>query len=309
MSALISVIVPVYNAGVYLRPCLDSLAAQSYQNLEILLIDDGSTDGSGPVCDEFAGRDHRVRVIHQKNAGVSAARNAGLEAAVGEYGCFLDADDVLPPDSLQRLLDGMVPGGLVSGSVRQLRGEALSPEGLYLPDRQLSAEQMLSLLFHEEELGYQGFLWNKLFDLGLIKARALRFDPAIRYNEDRLFLTAYLLHAREAVMISSVVYLYRIHAASAQGIIGTAFRPAALTELDAFERMYALLLPSYPALAGRVARLCFEKSLYWLGRIPREDRQSRERTRRLLRRNAKRCMAQEAAVGKLKLMAHCLLER
>ena len=147
MSVLISVIVPVYNAGVYLRPCLDSLAAQSYQNLEILLIDDGSTDGSGPVCDEFAGRDHRVRVTHQKNAGVSAARNAGLEAAVGEYGCFLDADDVLPPDSLQRLLDGMVPGGLVSGSVRQLRGEVLCPEGLYLPDRQLSAEQMLSLLF------------------------------------------------------------------------------------------------------------------------------------------------------------------
>ena len=311
MNELISVIVPVYNTGAYLVPCMESLLDQTHQNIEIILVDDGSTDGSGAVCDEFARRDKRIRVIHQKNGGVSAARNAGLETAEGECVFFLDSDDILPADSLERLLTEMAPGGLVSGSMRQLHGEVLCEEGLHLPNRRLSPEEMLYLLFHEEELGYQGFLWNKLFDLRLIREHGLRFDPAIRYNEDRLFITEYLLQAREAAMIPDVVYLYRIHAASAQGAIGAAFKSAALTELDAFERMYELLCPGHPALACRVARLCFEKSLYWLGRIPKENRTDRTKARRLLRTNARRCASGEKVglLNKLKIIAHCLLER
>lgn len=311
MDNSISIIVPVYNTGGYLVRCLESLIAQTYQNIEIILVDDGSTDGSGAVCDDFARRNGRIRVIHQQNSGVSAARNAGLETAEGEYVFFLDSDDILPSDSLERLLTEICPGGLVSGSMRQLHGEVLCEEGLHLPDQRLSPEEMLYLLFHEEELGYQGFLWNKLFDLRLIREHGLRFDPAIRYNEDRLFITEYLLQAREAAMIPDVVYLYRIHAASAQGAIGAAFKSAALTELDAFERMYELLCPGHPALACRVARLCFEKSLYWLGRIPQENRTDRTKARRLLRTNARRCASGEKVglLNKLKIIAHCLLER
>ena len=311
MNELISVIVPVYNTGAYLVPCMESLLDQTHQNIEIILVDDGSTDGSEAVCDEFARRDSRAKVIHQKNSGVSAARNAGLETAEGEYVFFLDSDDILPPDSLEQLLTEIAPGGLVSGSMHRLHGDVLCEEGLQLPDRRLSPEEMLYLLFHEEELGYQGFLWNKLFDLRLIREHGLRFDPAIRYNEDRLFITEYLLQAREAAMIPDVVYLYRIHAASAQGAIGAAFKSTALTELDAFERMYELLCSEHPALACRVARLCFEKSLYWLGRIPKEKRTDRIKARRLLRTNARRCTSGEEAglLNKLKIIAHCLLER
>lgn len=311
MNELVSVIVPVYNTGEYLVLCLESLIAQTHRNLEIILVDDGSTDGSGAVCDDFVRRDGRVKVIHQKNSGVSAARNRGLETAEGEYVFFLDSDDILPPDSLEQLLTEIAPGGLVSGSMRQLHGEVLCEEGLQLPDRRLSPEEMLYLLFHEEELGYQGFMCNKLFDLRLIREHGLRFDPAIRYNEDRLFITEYLLQAREAAMIPDVVYLYRIHAASAQGAIGAAFKSTALTELDAFERMYELLCSEHPALACRVARLCFEKSLYWLGRIPKEKRTDRIKARRLLRMNARRCTSREEAglLNKLKIIAHCLLER
>ena len=312
MNELISVIVPVYNPGAYLVPCMESLLYQTHQNLDIILVDDGSTDGSGAVCDEFALRDKRIRVLHQKNGGVSTARNAGLDQARGDYLFFLDSDDLLMPESLAVLCQRMEKHALVSGSMQQIDEAGLpGTDGLFLRDQQLSAEQMLHLLFHEEEQGYQGFMCNKLFDLRLIREHGLRFDPAIRYNEDRLFITEYLLQAREAAMIPDVVYLYRIHAASAQGAIGAAFKSAALTELDAFERMYELLCPGHPALACRVARLCFEKSLYWLGRIPKENRTDRTKARRLLRTNARRCASGEKVglLNKLKIIAHCLLER
>lgn len=306
---MISVIVSVYNTGEYLPPCLRSLTGQSYRNLEIILVDDGSTDGSGAVCDEVAARDSRVKVIHQKNAGVSAARNTGLDAVRGAYVFFQDSDDILPETALERLMENRKRKTLICGSIRQLRGEALSEEGLFLPDRELSAAEMLRLLFHEEEMGYQGFMWNKLFDLALIRELGIRFDPAVCYNEDRLFVTAYLLGCAQVRMIPDVVYLYRIHAASAQGTIGHAFKSAALTELDAFEKMALLLEAQYPQLSRRVARLCFEKSLYWLGRIPQENRADRVKARRILRRNAKRCLAVEDGAGKLKIIVHCLLER
>lgn len=309
MKELVSIIVPVYNPGEYLIPCLQSLGDQSYKNLEIILVDDGSTDGSGAVCDEFARQDDRVKVIHRKNAGVSAARNGGLDAASGRYVFFLDSDDLLPEAALERLAERMKGRTLVCGSMRQLLGTEASENGLALPELELSAKEMLRLLFHEEELGYQGFMCNKLFDLELIQALGLRFDPAIRYNEDRLFITEYLLHCNAAYMISDVVYLYRIHAASAQGSIGTAFKSAALTELDAFEKMQALLEPEYPELSGRVARLCFEKSLYWLSRIPGENGTDRKKTRAILHRSAKRCFADGNMTQRLKLIAHCLLER
>ena len=309
MKELVSIIVPVYNPGEYLIPCLQSLGDQSYKNLEIILVDDGSTDGSGAVCDEFARQDDRVKVIHQKNAGVSAARNGGLDAASGRYVFFLDSDDLLPEAALERLAERMKGRTLVCGSMRQLLGTEASENGLALPELELSAKEMLRLLFHEEELGYQGFMCNKLFDLELIQALGLRFDPAIRYNEDRLFITAYLLGCTDARMIPDVVYLYRIHAASAQGSIGTVFKSAALTELDAFEKMQALLEPEYPELCGRVARLCFEKSLYWLSRIPGENGTDRKKTRSILHRSAKRCFTDGNKADRLKIIAHCLLER
>lgn len=120
MNELISVIVPVYNTGAYLVPCMESLLDQTHQNIEIILVDDGSTDGSGAVCDEFARRDKRIRVIHQKNGGVSTARNAGLDQARGDYLFFLDSDDLLMPESLAVLCQRMEKHALVSGSMRQI---------------------------------------------------------------------------------------------------------------------------------------------------------------------------------------------
>ena len=100
---LVSVIVPVYNVYPYLRDCVQSVQAQSYQNWELLLVDDGSTDGSETLCDEYAAQDARVRVLHKKNGGLSDARNAGVDAAKGEYLSFVDGDDWVSPYYIENL--------------------------------------------------------------------------------------------------------------------------------------------------------------------------------------------------------------
>ena len=104
MKDVISVIVPVYNVAAYLPECLDSILSQDYDKLEVILIDDGSTDDSGAICDAYARRDGRIRVIHQKNGGAAAAKNAGLRAATGEYLSFADSDDFLEPGAYAYML-------------------------------------------------------------------------------------------------------------------------------------------------------------------------------------------------------------
>ena len=105
---LVSVIMPVYNVEAYLSEALDSVINQSYDNLEIIVVDDGSTDGSGKICDEYAEKDERIRLIHQKNSGVSSTRNAALDAATGDFVIFIDSDDAYDPDYVTTMLDAMI---------------------------------------------------------------------------------------------------------------------------------------------------------------------------------------------------------
>ena len=107
---LISVIVPIYNVEPYLRPCIESILAQTYTHLQIILVDDGSTDSSGEICDEYAGKDNRIEVIHQKNAGISPARNTGLERARGEFISFVDGDDFIHPRMYEVMLEVLLAG-------------------------------------------------------------------------------------------------------------------------------------------------------------------------------------------------------
>ena len=111
MKDVISVIVPVYNVSAYLPECLDSILSQDYEKLEVILIDDGSTDDSGAICDAYAQRDNRIRVIHQKNGGAAAAKNAGLRAATGEYLSFADSDDFLEPGAYAYMMSLLKENG------------------------------------------------------------------------------------------------------------------------------------------------------------------------------------------------------
>ena len=117
---LISIIVPVYNVQKYIGKCIDSILSQTYLNIELILVDDGSSDASGRICDEYGKRDGRIRVIHQENEGVSSARNHGMEEAQGEYLCFVDADDWIPKYSVKQLATRIIASGsdLATGKIK-----------------------------------------------------------------------------------------------------------------------------------------------------------------------------------------------
>ena len=184
---LISVIVPVYNALATLPRCAKSILTQSHSRLELILVDDGSADGSGGLCDALALADERVRVIHQKNGGVSTARNAGLAAAAGRWVVFVDADDALAPHALESALAAQQanPDRLVVWPF------ACQPEAL--PQTACCEGEA----FGVEKTGWMyldcclSMPWNKLFDRQQIEAAALRFDPEYSLGEDLLFCLAY----------------------------------------------------------------------------------------------------------------------
>ncbi len=214
---VISVIVPVYKAEALLPRCLDSILSQSFSDFELLLVDDGSPDRSGALCDAAAARDGRVRVFHKKNGGVSSARNRGLDEAAGDYIAFADADDWLEPDALETLWRTLTTAGAdTSGcahynaepsGARQKEPGALA-EGVYGP-KEIRVGIVDRLLGHR--LGrpgevLNGFIWRFLFSRRILSEHKIRFDGA--YLEDELFLMEYFCHARRLAMTGRPLYNY-----------------------------------------------------------------------------------------------------
>ena len=190
MDELISVIVPVYNGEKYLPVCMKSLMEQTYRALEIILIDDGSKDGSGALCDGYAAADPRVRVIHQENQGVSGARNTGLDRATGKYVVFVDADDYVEPDYLERLHRNLVTHGVdiascdyqeVTSGDAPKAGIPFVAETRLITDKASYFEDMI--LARE---AYWSTITAKLFVRDLIGGT--RFHAPFRYGEDHVFL-------------------------------------------------------------------------------------------------------------------------
>ena len=214
-DVLISVVVPVYNAAHTLEYTVGSILSPSFFDCcELILVDDGSTDGSGGICDDFAAIGDSVKVIHQKNGGVSRARNAGIAAASGKYIMFVDSDDILPSDCFSVFLDSIhnfadadiYIGGCTFSVKGNGRVEVL-PESLHLYEKEAILD-----FFDDNYAERQSFLrpvWGKLFRRSLISEAALRFEPGLGYGEDVLFLFEYLLHSQSIVTIPRSVYTYR----------------------------------------------------------------------------------------------------
>lgn len=214
MNELVTIIVPVYNTGAYLSPCLESLIAQTHRDLEIILVDDGSTDGSGAICDDFARRDERIKVIHQKNSGVSAARNAGLEIASGTYLTFVDADDGLVPNGLETALRylrendaDMVTYGWKRHFMEDGRTEPCAEP--FLSTRDIS--NVLGRVLTDYSACGGGYPWNKLWR---VRGAVPRFDPELYYFEDLEWVVRVLLQTESIVVCPECLYDYRIHSAS-----------------------------------------------------------------------------------------------
>ena len=205
----ISVIVPVYKAEKYLPACLDSIAAQTvFDKIQLILVDDGSPDSCGKICDEFSLLHSNTLVIHKKNGGVSSARNAGLDAALGEYIGFVDADDTVVPDYYENLLSVIEKSGgdMAFGFFTLIfKGEHRITSFWYEKNVLVApaafAERMLAD-------GTQNSVWSKLFRTRIIRENSLYFPEGIKIGEDKLFILKFLRHCSHAVSAAGNGYFY-----------------------------------------------------------------------------------------------------
>ena len=209
---LVSVIVPMYNAQNTIRRCVESICGQSYPNLEILLLNDGSKDGTLAVCRELAAADARIRLIDKPNSGASDTRNQGLALARGEYIQFADSDDYLLPGCTERLVSAARrhKAALVLASYRMMipHGSGYDTrEYSLLPAGEYSKVDYLWQLTGHAAAFYYGVLWNKLYRRDLIRMAQIRFENVV-FAEDQLFNTRYLQAAQRFAAIDEAVYCY-----------------------------------------------------------------------------------------------------
>lgn len=204
-SPKISVIVPVYNTEKWLRRCVDSILSQTSTDLELLLIDDGSTDGSGAICDEYAGLDSRVRTFHKLNGGVSSARNLGLDNARGEWICFVDSDDEI--DNFQGLLTADWNADMLLFSLKIIHSDGSSC--MEIPRLALGLPQTRKN-YIKYYLHFHIFnsVCAKLVRKNVLKG--LRFDDAIRFGEDALFNLQLLGEVKNISLCDNVEYRYNL---------------------------------------------------------------------------------------------------
>lgn len=203
---MVSIIVPVYNCEDRIRKCVESIIRQSYKNMEVLLIDDGSTDASGRICDAYAQEDSRVCVFHQKNAGASAARNKGITLAKGEYIQFVDSDDYIAEDMTERLVESIKQNGTFCAvcGYKHIQGKQI---------QEVRLKEQGSLSPGELERECPGIFgkcilnppWNKLYRRKEISSY---FDENLSLGEDLLFNLAYLKKAEKISFVDSCPYYY-----------------------------------------------------------------------------------------------------
>lgn len=211
---MISIVVPAYNAAGVIEGCIDSVLRQTYPDFELLIIDDGSIDETAEIVAAKAAEDTRIRLIRQKNAGVSSARNAGMAAASGELLCFIDSDDTVSANYLEVLHALYRPGVLPVVDVVRSDGEgsALSP----MPETyMLDGDWVDSYFCGQLRYGIAFSVWNKLYSLQTIREEHLAFRPELSIGEDMLFVFQYMQHCRMIRFSKDAGYYYTIAPGSA----------------------------------------------------------------------------------------------
>ena len=211
--AEISMIVPVYKAEKYLNRCIDSLLAQTYTDFELILVDDGSPDKSGKICDDYAAKDSRIKVIHKENAGVSAARNSGLDASGGKYIMFCDSDDSVEPCWCEKMLTlfesehidlGLCGYSMVDAETNANVGNKI------LSDEEISIYNR-NEVFEFRKAQVIECVWNKIFRKKIIDDFSLRFDESLSYGEDFLFVMKYIQSAKgDFAFYNTALYDYAV---------------------------------------------------------------------------------------------------
>lgn len=278
----VSVIVPVYNVERFLEECVDSVLGQSYENIELILVDDGSTDSSGAICDIYSGRDIRVRVIHKSNGGLSDARNAALDVAEGEWVMFVDSDDAITENAIELLLEAAVEsesdiamGSFVSAE--STIGLKNAPASRF---RTMSGKEACEKVLYQsdEKWGLIVSAWGKLFAKRIIDR--FRFTHGILY-EDLDLLPRVLASVGRIACLPTVVYFYRMNSGS---ILGR-FNRRRFDVLDVCDRLVECFADDaglLRAAADRRMSAAFNM-LMLMGRHRYVDRMIAERCRDIVR--------------------------
>ena len=210
LNPLISIIVPVYNVEDKLERCVHSLFSQTYSNIEIILIDDGSIDKSGFVCDNLLLEDSRIKVIHQKNHGVSYSRNKGIDSSKGEYICFVDSDDFVEKNYIENFIIGLRnTTDLVFQGINEINEgnkitRKIPKECYYL------YENILEGIADINKYSMFGYVCNKLYKRSIIVDNNIRFNLTINISEDRIFALQYIKYVNEMSVVAASAYNYEI---------------------------------------------------------------------------------------------------
>lgn len=217
---MISIIVPIYKVEKFIRECVDSIIAQSYKDIEIILVDDGSPDNCPAICDDYANADSRVKVVHKKNGGLMSARQAGLRAATGEYVGFVDGDDSIEPDMYEKFADAIErykpDMAMCEFYYDYPDGPKKSSQNLtkpYFTKAALEAEIYPSMLFKNTyyQFGVNPCCWSKVFKKELLEKVLYDVTPKVKIGEDAAFSYPCLLEANSLAYVDKCLYHYRVN--------------------------------------------------------------------------------------------------
>lgn len=277
MKDSISVIVPVYNVAAYLSQSLESILSQDYGHLEVILIDDGSTDESGAICDRFAADDPRIRVIHRKNGGAAAAKNTGLAIATGEYLSFVDSDDYLEPGAYSYMLEALRETGADAGefSFRDVYRNREEEQILY-PERKTMTGKEYLIRYTESWSG--ALLWNKLYKRKMFDG--VFFEEGHKID-DEYFTYQGFFRANRVVCDSGIVYNYRRRASSVM-LSPAAGAQRSLDRIDAMSKRRERIAEVCPELQG-VFDTDYINSLIYMSRYPSNTPESMAMLKRKLK--------------------------
>ena len=267
-EAKISVIVPVYKVEPYLRKCLDSIVGQTYRNLEIILVDDGSPDNCGAICDEYAAGDERIKVIHKENGGVASARNAGLDMATGDYIGWVDSDDWIEPEMFEAMLEAMASRNadiVICG--RQEHYPDKSFQMGWQQEEILDKERAMALLVEDDLV--RSYLWDKLWRRELFDGVRV---PGLKVFEDMAIMYQIFKKAECVVCLPDVFYHYE------HNETGLTAAPSLKSRMDFYQvsrERYEDLKQDFPLFAKQLTSVLVEAAVHiWTAYYdtPRKER-------------------------------------
>ena len=270
---MISIIVPVYNVEKYIRKCLDSIVNQTYKDLEIILVDDGSPDNSGAICDEYAKNDSRIKVIHKPNGGLSSARNAGLDVARGEFLTFIDSDDYIEDDTVASVVDAISQEEVEMVLIREkqvnLNGETTKIVGDKPTNTTFYREKdfLVELVLGKQVNG----ACDKFYKRECIKD--LRFEEGRHHGEDMLFNVCYLDCVKKVGYVDSIKYSY---VANDDSVTHASFNSHSVDNIYFKDKVCGIVKEKYPMYYATLARRCFVARLTLLRLVHNSSQQEEQ---------------------------------